>query len=167
MELMNEMVKAKQAGASVSPEWKEVLRIYSLMLAPVTPHLAEELWMKLGKPYSIHQQSWPKVDLAAAAEEEITLVVQVNGKLRDRITVSVNITDDEAKKKALESEPVQKLLDGKGSQAGNRCTQTIGEYCDIRVDYMELCEIKKAGLILLFCLLTEFAIMMISVHRRS
>ena len=51
--------------------------------------------------------------MAAAAEEEITLVVQVNGKLRDRITVSVNITDDEAKKKALESETVQKLLDGK------------------------------------------------------
>jgi leucyl-tRNA synthetase len=113
MELMNDMVKAKQAGASATPEWKEVLEIYSLMLAPVTPHLAEELWMKMGKPYSIHQQSWPIVDLAAATEEELTLVVQVNGKLRDRITVPINITDEEAKKKALDSEPVQKLLDGK------------------------------------------------------
>jgi leucyl-tRNA synthetase len=113
MELMNEMVKAKQAGASASPEWNEVLEFYSLMLAPVTPHLAEEVWMRLGKPYSVHQQSWPKVDQAAAAEEELTLVVQVNGKLRDRITVPINITDEEAKKKALESEPVQKLLDGK------------------------------------------------------
>jgi leucyl-tRNA synthetase len=113
MELMNDMVKAKQAGASATPEWKEVLEIYSLMLAPVTPHLAEELWLKMGKLYSIHQQSWPIVDQNAAAEDEITLVVQVNGKLRDRITVSVNITDEEAKMKALASEPVQKLLDGK------------------------------------------------------
>ena len=108
MELMNEMVKAKQAGASSNAAWKEVLELYSLMLAPVSPHLAEELWMKMGKPYSIHQQSWPKVDLAAAAEEEFTLIVQVNGKLRDRITVPVNISDDEARKKALESESVQR-----------------------------------------------------------
>ena len=133
MELMNEMVKAKQAGASVSPAWKEVLEIYSLMLAPVTPHLAEEFWMKMGKPYSIHQQSWPKVDQAAAAEEELTLVVQVNGKLRDRITVPINISDEEAKKKALESELVQKSLEGKASQTGNRCTETVGEYRDIRL----------------------------------
>ena len=54
-----------------------------------------------------------EVDLIAAAEEELTLVIQVNGKLRDRITVPINITDEEAKKKALGSEPVQKLLDGK------------------------------------------------------
>lgn len=113
MELMNDMIKAKQAFAASSPVWKEVLELYALMLAPISPHMAEELWMKLGKPYSIHQQSWPKVDQAAAAEEELILVVQVNGKLRDRITVQVNISDEEAKKKALESEAVQKLLEGK------------------------------------------------------
>ena len=47
------------------------MELYALMLAPVSPHMAEELWMKMGKPYSIHQQSWPKVDQAAAAEEEL------------------------------------------------------------------------------------------------
>jgi leucyl-tRNA synthetase len=83
------------------------------MLAPVTPHLAEELWMKMGKPYSIHQQNWPKVDQNAAADEEITLIVQVNGKLKDRITVSANISDTEAREKALSSEAVQKVLEGK------------------------------------------------------
>lgn len=112
MELMNEMIKAKQSGAAVTPEWQEVLEIYALMIAPVTPHLAEELWMKIGKPYSIHQQRWPEVDQAAAAADEITLVVQVNGKLRDRITVSSNISDDEAREKALASEAIQKVLEG-------------------------------------------------------
>lgn len=113
MELMNEMVKAKQTGAASNPAWKEALELYALMLAPVCPHMAEELWMKLGKPYSIHQQSWPKVDQAAAAEEELTLIIQVNGKLRDRITVPVTISDEEAKEKALGSEAVQRSLEGK------------------------------------------------------
>jgi leucyl-tRNA synthetase len=113
MELMNEMIKAKQSGAASSPVWKEALELYALMLAPISPHMAEELWMKLGKPYSIHQQLWPKVDQEAAAEEELTLVIQVNGKLRDRITVPVSISEEEAKKKALASEVVQKLLEGK------------------------------------------------------
>ncbi len=113
MELMNEMIKAKQEGAAYNPVWKEVLEIYTLMLAPVTPHLAEELWMKMGKPYSIHQQSWPKVDEIAAADDEITLIVQVNGKVRDRITVPVNISDEEAEKFALESEAIQNILAGK------------------------------------------------------
>jgi leucyl-tRNA synthetase len=83
------------------------------MLAPISPHMAEELWMKLGKPYSIHQQLWPKVNQDAAAEEELTLVIQVNGKLRDRITVPISISDEDAKKKALASDVVQKLLEGK------------------------------------------------------
>jgi leucyl-tRNA synthetase len=113
MELMNEMIKAKQAGAASSEVWKEALTLYALMLAPISPHMAEELWMKIGNQYSIHTQSWPEVDQVAAAEEELTLVVQVNGKLRDRITVPISISDEEAKKKALASDVVQKLLEGK------------------------------------------------------
>jgi leucyl-tRNA synthetase len=83
------------------------------MLAPICPHVAEELWQVIGKPYSIHTQLWPKVDQAAAAEQEITLIVQVNGKLRDRITVPADIQDEAAKIIALASPAVQKLLDGK------------------------------------------------------
>lgn len=113
MELMNEMTKAKQAGAAFTPEWTEILEVYALMLAPVTPHLAEELWHRMGRTYSIHQQPWPIVDQAAAADDEITLVVQVNGKLRDRITVPAGIDDAAAKTAALESEAVQKILEGK------------------------------------------------------
>ena len=113
MELMNEMYRAREAGAWGTPEWDEALSIYLRMLAPVSPHIAEELWERLGQPYSVHQQPWPEVDEAAAAEDEVTLVVQVNGKVRDRITVPVSIGEEEAKAAALSSEAVQKLMDGK------------------------------------------------------
>jgi len=113
MELMNEMYKAREAGAAGTPEWEEALKIYLLMSAPVTPFLAEELWHNLGKSYSIHQHKWPAFDPAAAAEEQVTLVVQVNGKVRDRIDVSVGISDADAKAAALSSEAVQKYLEGK------------------------------------------------------
>ncbi|MFZ2096797.1 MAG: class I tRNA ligase family protein, partial [Anaerolineales bacterium] len=112
MELLNEMYKAREQGTAGTPEWSEAVDIYLRMMAPVIPHIAEELWTYLGKPYSIHQQRWPQVDLAAAAEELITLVVQVNGKLRDRMMVPVDITEAEARKVALESEAIQKILEG-------------------------------------------------------
>jgi leucyl-tRNA synthetase len=113
MELLNDLYKARDLGLSGTPEWNEVQDIYLRMMAPVTPHVAEELWARLGKPYSIHTQPWPAVDEGAAAEEQITLVVQVNGKLRDRILVAVDISEADAKAAALASETVQKYLEGK------------------------------------------------------
>ena len=113
MELMNELFKAKQSGAGNSDVWPEILEVYALMLAPICPHLAEELWRKMSMPYSVHLQAWPKVDEAAAAQEEITLVVQINGKLRDRITVAVDISQDAAREAALNSPAIRKILEGK------------------------------------------------------
>jgi leucyl-tRNA synthetase len=113
MELMNEMYRARDSGAYGSPAWDEATDIYLRMMAPVTPHIAEELWERLGKPYSVHTQPWPEVDEEATKEEEVTLVVQVNGKLRDRIQVPVGISDKEAKEKALASPTVQKFMGGK------------------------------------------------------
>jgi leucyl-tRNA synthetase len=113
MELMNEMYKAREAGAAGSDEWKEATNIYLKMLAPVAPHIAEELWTtQLHKPYSIHQQEWPKVDEAAAKEDAVEIPVQVNGKLRDRITVSAEASEEEIKSAALASEAIQKFLGG-------------------------------------------------------
>ncbi len=112
MELLNEMYKAREQGAAGTREWDEAVDIYIRMMAPVTPHIAEELWAYFGKPYSIHQQSWPEADLEAAAEELITLIVQVDGKLRDRIMVPVDISEEDAKRTALESEAIQKFLAG-------------------------------------------------------
>jgi len=113
MELLNEMYKAREQGAAGTPEWDEAVEIYLKMMAPVTPHISEELWAYLGKPYSIHQQNWPAVDHAAAADELITLIVQIDGKLRDRIIVPADISEEAAKTAALESEAVKKFLEGK------------------------------------------------------
>jgi len=113
MELLNEMARAKNAGAWGSPEWNECADIYLRMLAPLCPHISEELWERLGKPYSIHTQAWPAVNEEAARDEEITLVVQVNGKLRDRILVAPGISDADAQAKALASEAVRAALEGR------------------------------------------------------
>ena len=113
MELMNEMYKAREAGAAGTEEWKEAQEIYLRMMAPVTPHVAEELWAQLGKPYSVHTQQWPAVDEAAAKEDSIELPVQINGKVRDRIIVAAEASEEEVKAAALASEVVQKYLEGK------------------------------------------------------
>lgn len=113
MELLNEMGKAKSAGAYGSKGWEETVDIYLRMLAPIAPHISEELWAQLGKPYSVHTQKWPEVDPSAVVVEQITLVVQVNGKVRDRITVPADISEGDAKAIALESELTKKFTEGK------------------------------------------------------
>ena len=113
MELMNEMYKAREAGAVGTSEWNEAQEIYLKMMAPITPHIAEELWSQLGKPYSIHTQPWPTVNEAATKEDTIELPIQINGKVRDRIIVPAEATEDEIKSAALASETVQKYLEGK------------------------------------------------------
>jgi len=131
MELLNEMYKAREAGAVGSPEWNEATEIYLKMMAPVAPHITEELWYRMSKgepssemetsasnmaarPYiSIHVQRWPQVDEAAAKEEVIEIPVQINGKVRDRITVFADASEEEIKSAALASETVQKYLEGR------------------------------------------------------
>jgi leucyl-tRNA synthetase len=112
MELLNEMYRLREQGVGETIEWVEAVDIYLRMMAPVTPHVAEELWARLGKPYSIHNQPWPAVDEEAAAEDQVTLVVQINGKLRDRILLPVGLSEEEARQSALASEAVQKHLAG-------------------------------------------------------
>jgi leucyl-tRNA synthetase len=111
MELLNEMYRAREAGAAGSREWQEAQNLYLKMMAPVTPHIAEELWAETGHKYSIHTQPWPEVDEAATQEDEMTLAVQVNGKVRGRITVPSGTSDDVIQSLALES--IQNLLEGK------------------------------------------------------
>jgi leucyl-tRNA synthetase len=113
MELMNELYKARDAGFYGTAEWEEAIDVYLRMMAPVTPHIAEELWAYLGKPYSIHQQTWPAVDEEAARDEEVVLVIQVNGKVRDRLNLPADIREEDAKAAALASENVQKYLEGR------------------------------------------------------
>ncbi|MEE9201968.1 MAG: leucine--tRNA ligase, partial [Dehalococcoidia bacterium] len=87
MELSNLMGRVREAGDADAEAWDEARDNLLLLMAPAAPHLTEELWQRLGKPYSIHTQPFPVHDEELAREEEVTLVVQVNGKLRDRLTV--------------------------------------------------------------------------------
>jgi leucyl-tRNA synthetase len=113
MEFTNYLSGVKEEGAVSLPHWEEAIDTLLLLLAPACPHIAEELWQQKGHRYSIHNQSWPRWDEALAKDEEITLVVQVNGKLRDRITVPASITEAEAKEKALGSQKVKVHLKDK------------------------------------------------------
>jgi len=115
MVLTNALYKYRETTEG-APEWGEAVNTLLKLTAPVTPHIAEELWARRGQKYSIHQQSWPEYDAAAAAEDVITLVVQVNGKVRDRLTLPANVTEAEARAAALASEAVKKHLDGKPPQ---------------------------------------------------
>jgi leucyl-tRNA synthetase len=110
MELTNTLVKAKETPVYGTDAWGEAIESLLLMLAPCCPHIAEELWTRTGRPYSVHQQSWPEYDEALAAEELITLAVQINGKLRDRLEVPVDISEEEAKELALATDGAQRHL---------------------------------------------------------
>jgi leucyl-tRNA synthetase len=113
MELKNLMQKYRTTSVIHNPAWQEAVQTLLLLMAPYTPHIAEELWKQIGMPYSIHQQAWPRADKVVAAEEEITLVVQVNGKVRDRINVPADIRDEEAKAAALASPAILPFMQGK------------------------------------------------------
>lgn len=89
------------------------MRLFVQILAPFAPHITEELWSMLGGEGSVHESSWPEHDEAKALDQEITLAVQVNGKVRDTITVSREADNELIEKTALASEKVQKWIEGK------------------------------------------------------
>jgi leucyl-tRNA synthetase len=104
--------------AATSDEWDEAVRLALLMLAPAAPHITEELWSRRlaaqGTRWSsIHQETWPEVDPSAVVEETREVPVQVNGKLRDRITVAANTSADELERVVLASERIQAVLAGR------------------------------------------------------
>ena len=90
----------------------EVLRLLLLLMAPMTPHLAHELWERQGLGSMLAKEPWPTWDLELAREETATLVIQVNGKVRDRLEVSADITSEQASEIAMGSEKVQTWIDG-------------------------------------------------------
>ena len=109
MELTNGLLRYRDAGPVDRDAWIEGVQSLLLMLAPVAPHISEELWARSGRPYSVHTQTWPAWDEDLAREDEITLVVQVNGKLRDRIQAPADIDEERAKELALASERVRQF----------------------------------------------------------
>ncbi len=112
MEFTNYLYRVRSRHAG-TPAWREAIRALVLMLAPMTPHIAEELWERLGEPYSVHTQSWPAYDPELARAATITLVLQVDGKVRDRVEVPADLTEAQARELALSNEKVRRFLDGR------------------------------------------------------
>ena len=113
MELANHLNRVWAESSIDSATWRECIENFLLMLAPIAPHVTEELWERTGHAYSIHQQAFPSWDDDLAAEDTITLVVQVNGKVRDKLEVPAGIEEAAAQELALASPRVKSYTDGK------------------------------------------------------
>jgi leucyl-tRNA synthetase len=114
MEFANVLQRAKGTPLAQESLWHEARRTLVLLLAPICPHITEELWTEhLHGPYSVHLQPWPAYDLKKAMAEKITLVLQVNGRVRDRVEVDTDTTDAHAREIALANPRVRQFLDGK------------------------------------------------------
>lgn len=113
MEYTNYLGKIKDNGSVSQKDWQEAIKILLLLLAPSAPHIAEELWQKTGHKYSIHNWKWPEWDEELAQDEEIPIIIQINGKTRDKEMVSASITEEDAKEIILAKPKVKAYLEGK------------------------------------------------------
>ena len=111
MTLRNTMLDALRAKAVGAEVWTEALETLLQLLAPIAPHITEELWIGLGHSESIHVQPFPVADAAVAAEDVVTMVIQVNGKVRDRLDVPAGISAEDAEATALRAEKIQAWLE--------------------------------------------------------
>jgi leucyl-tRNA synthetase len=101
-----------EASAMSEDEWSEAAGTFVLCLAPFAPYVADELWERLGRAYSVHGRSWPETAGAEAPPDSVTVVVQVDGRVRDRIDVRPGAGQDEVTAIALEREAVRRHLGG-------------------------------------------------------
>ncbi|MBX7157195.1 MAG: leucine--tRNA ligase [Verrucomicrobiae bacterium] len=109
MEWVNETMK-RVAGAQFLT--KESAEIFVKLLAPLAPHLAEELWVLLGHSKTLAYESWPQFDAQFLVEDEVEMVVQINGKVRAKLTVAVSLDEEKLKQTVLDSESIKKILGG-------------------------------------------------------
>jgi len=119
MELVNALYQfeaEKEWDWAERSVFREAIEAVALLLSPFVPHMAEELWRALGKGESIIKSPWPDYDREAIVEEEILVVIQVNGKVRDRVTVPSSMGEEEIKGVALERERIKRLIHDKAVQ---------------------------------------------------
>jgi leucyl-tRNA synthetase len=113
MELINEFEDYLKAGDPDKRVAAEVMKNVALMMAPITPHLAEEIWQLLGGIESVHMQKWPETRQEFLVEKEVVVVVQVNGKTRERLVVDRGTDKETVLKLALASERISKAIANK------------------------------------------------------
>ena len=117
MELVNATRKAIDSGPGpADPAVREAAEAVAVLLSLFAPYAAEEMWARLGHPPSVARAGWPEVDPALLIEESVTCVVQVGGKVRDRLDVPPSIGEDELRARALASGAVQRALDGRSAR---------------------------------------------------
>jgi leucyl-tRNA synthetase len=115
MEAQNDVldVWSRRREALTLRQWRGIVETMTLLLAPMTPHIAEEVWRRLGGSDLVLGAAWPSWDESLAADDAVTVVVQVNGKLRDRIEVAVGAAQDEVLAAARAMPNTQRFLEGK------------------------------------------------------
>jgi leucyl-tRNA synthetase len=113
MELANAMQSHLQNAGERDADWNSAVRVLVKLLNPLAPHVCEEMWERLGEQGMLADSAWPEYDAEAAAVPEVTLVVQVAGRVRDRVTILVGTTEAEALRVAIASERVRAALDGR------------------------------------------------------
>ena len=111
MEMTNLMNKYWDERKVSQNAWKEAVKTVIVLLAPMAPHITEELWEKNGHKFSVHQENLPNWDESLAADEDITIIVQINGKLRDQFTINKNLEDREIISLALNLEKIKNILE--------------------------------------------------------
>ena len=110
MEYVNALQDCLVAKKEIS---QDAILVLAKILAPFAPHLAEELWHELGNKKSIFQESWPSYDAKLVIEEKVTLVIQINGKLRDRLEIERGLPQKEAEELALSQARIKSFLAGR------------------------------------------------------
>jgi leucyl-tRNA synthetase len=113
IEFTNELMKLRDQPVAKTVAWREAAETLTLLMAPSTPFVAEEMWSRLGNEFSVHQQPWPVFDEALAVVETVEIPVQVNGKVRDKITIEAGTSQDDQLAAAKASEKIQEQLAGK------------------------------------------------------
>ncbi len=112
MELANAMQDYRDAHGPRTAAYSHAATTLLLLMAPMAPHITEELWHRCGGTGSVHMQPWPQFNEELAAAETVTIVVQVNGKVRDQIELPADVTQDEVVRSALARERIQRYLNG-------------------------------------------------------
>lgn len=113
MELINDLYKYKELDDRNDAVIKEAIEAVVVILAPFAPHIGEELWAMIGKEASIFDIAWPKYDESAIQLDEVEIIVQVNGKVRNKINAPVGIDQDAMKDLALNDEKIKEFIEGK------------------------------------------------------
>jgi leucyl-tRNA synthetase len=112
MEHTSAMQRARESGPVDHEAWEEAVTSAILMTAPLAPHLAEELWERVGGAFSVHTQRWPKADAELARDDEVEIAVQVNGKVRERVILPAACSEADARTAVFALPRIQEQLAG-------------------------------------------------------